>query len=433
MASKINLPISVDAEFPIKLRSLFSPRRYKIAYGGRGGCKSWGFARALILLGTQKPLRVLCARELQKSIKDSVHRLLSDQINRLSLNHVYDVQQATIRNNNGTEFFFEGLRHNAAQIKSYEGIDIAWVEEAVTVSKASWDFLIPTIRKPGSEIWVSFNPELEEDETYQRFVVHPPTDSFVARLSWRDNPWLSDELRQEMWDLKRRDPEAYETVWEGHCRQSVDGAVFATELREAQTDGRLTKVDYDSDLPLFTIWDLGYSDATSIWFIQRAPYEFRVVDFYQANFEKPEHYAQVLSNKPYKYAGHYLPHDARKKTLDSGGVSLQEQFRGMLKGSVRIVPDVGIPAGLAAARTVFPACWFDAEKCKDGLQYLRRYRYEVNADTGRISKNPLHDENSHAADAFRYFGVVSKRLTASGSITMGAATATSAQPQGQAI
>jgi phage terminase large subunit len=119
-------------------------------------------------------LRVLCAREFQSSIRDSVHKLLCDQIKDLGLDSFYRIEQSAIFGMNGTEFSFEGIRHNVNKIKSYEGVDIAWVEEAQTTSKSSWETLIPTIRKEGSEIWVTFNPELDTDETYKRFVLKPP-------------------------------------------------------------------------------------------------------------------------------------------------------------------------------------------------------------------------------------------------------------------
>ena len=211
-------------EFPSKLRCLFEPNRYKVLYGGRGGAKSWGIARALLVLGSKKPIRILCAREFMTSMKDSVHKLLSDQIDALGLGFFYEVTQANIRGKNGSEFSFVGLRNNVANVKSYEGVDICWVEEAQTVSKMSWDVLIPTIRKEESEIWVSFNPELETDETYQRFVYSPPETAIVQKINWNDNPWFPETLRLEKDSLKARDIEAYNTVWEGICRKTVDGA-----------------------------------------------------------------------------------------------------------------------------------------------------------------------------------------------------------------
>src|SRR5690242_12113424 len=136
------------AEFPSKLKFLFQPKRYKVAYGGRGATKSWGFARALLIQGAQKKLRILCTREVQKSIKDSVHSLLADQIQALGFGHLYEVLQNEIRGKNGTEFLFAGLSTQTIEsIKSYEGIDRVWVEEARAVSKRSWSILIPTIRK----------------------------------------------------------------------------------------------------------------------------------------------------------------------------------------------------------------------------------------------------------------------------------------------
>lgn len=395
--------ITPQADFPEKLAPLFEPYRYKILYGGRGGAKSWGIARALLIMGAERPLRILCARELQKSIKDSVHRLLSDQIGVLELDSFYDTTQNVIRGQNGTEFFFEGLKHNSQQIKSYEGIDIAWVEEAVTVSKASWDFLIPTIRKEGSEIWVSFNPELEEDETYKRFVTRTPTNSIAIKMNWRDNPWFTSVLEQEKDDLKRDEPEDYETVWEGQCRAAVAGAIYAKEMRKAMDDDRIRAVPYDASHAVQTFWDLGWADNTSIWFVQKIGFEYRIIDFYQNARQSIQHYLQILQDKAYLYDIDYLPHDAKATQLGSGK-SIEELLKNHGR-KVEIVPKLSIVDGINAVRTIFPACYFDAEKCVDGLQALRRYRYKVNPETGRESKDPEHDIYSHASDAFRYFAV----------------------------
>jgi len=181
------------AQFPKKLEFLFEPSRIKAIYGGRGSGKSWGVARALLIMGANKPLRILCAREVQKSIKQSVHTLLSDQIQALGLGAFYEILEAEIRGQNGTLFSFAGLATNTVEsIKSFEGCDIAWVEEAQTVSKRSWDILIPTIRKPASEIWVTFNPDVDTDDTYQRFVVNPPEFAKVVKVNWSDNPRQTD-------------------------------------------------------------------------------------------------------------------------------------------------------------------------------------------------------------------------------------------------
>lgn len=208
--------------------------RYRGAYGGRGSAKSWQFARALLIHGVSRPLRILCAREYQASIRDSVHRVLADQIELLGLQGLYTIQESAILGSNGTEFLFKGLRRDIAQIKSTEGIDVAWVEEAEAVSDHSWRVLVPTIRKPGSEIWVSFNPALESDATYQRFVVTPPERSAIRFVSYKDNPYFPAVLREEANALLRADPEAHAHVWGGKPWARSDAQVLAGKWRVAE-------------------------------------------------------------------------------------------------------------------------------------------------------------------------------------------------------
>lgn len=218
------------AELPEYAEELFNPHRSKVLYGGRGAARSWSVARVLLIRAAQAPTRVGCFREYQKSIRDSVHRLLSDQIELMELPG-YIVTDREIRHRNGSLFLFEGLHHNVTKIKSLEGIDIAWVEEGEKVSKASWDVLIPTIRKKGSEIWVNFNPDLEDDPTYQRFVVHPPPDAWVHKVSADDNPWFPAELAAEREYLYRVDPDAAAHVWGGECRRSSAAQVLNGKWR----------------------------------------------------------------------------------------------------------------------------------------------------------------------------------------------------------
>lgn len=395
--------MNVEAKFPEKLKSLFQPKRYKVYYGGRGGAKSWGIARALLIMGAERPIRILCAREFQKSIKDSVHKLLSDQINLLKLDKHYEIQQAQIVGRNGTHFFFEGLKHSITNIKSYEGVDICWVEEAHTVSKSSWEILIPTIRKERSEIWVSFNPELEEDETYQRFVVSPPKDSVVTKVNWQDNPWFPDVLKMEMEDLREKDHDAWLNVWEGHCRECLEGAIYAKELRMATEEDRITRVPYDQTKAVDVYWDLGFSDYTSMWFVQSVGLEIRVIDFYQNQLHPLSHYLKVLNEKPYIINACNLPHDARARQLGTGK-SIEELTRAS-GFKVNIIPSLTVIDGINAARMLFNRVWIDQKKCAEGLQSLRHYRFEVDPNTGRFGPKPVHDWSSHAADAFRYMAI----------------------------
>ena len=311
--------VETEAWFPPKLRPLFSPARYKVLYGGRGAAKSWGIARALLLLGCQRPIRVLCTREIQTSITDSVHKLLADQIAELGLGYFYQVKHAGIDAPNGTEFIFAGLRQqDVGKIKSFEGVDYCWVEEAQVVTKKSWDVLTPTIRKPGSEIWVSFNPEHEDDETYKRFVINPPDGAVVIELNWRDNPWFPPELEREKADTLKRDPDGYQNIWEGKCRSIVEGAIFAKEITHARDQNRIGQIPHDPVLPVHTFWDLGVGDATAIWFAQTVASEIRLIDYYEAIGEGLPHYANLLRSKPYNYGKHWAPHDIEVREFGSG-------------------------------------------------------------------------------------------------------------------
>ena len=213
-------------ELPAKLKFLFEPSRYKVAYGGRGGAKSWSFARALIVKAAESPIRILCAREFQLSIRESVHKLLKDQIKEIGFGHAFRITRTSILCTNGSEFVFSGIASNVSKIRSMEGIDICWVEEAESVSEDSWSILIPTIRKAGSEIWVTFNPDQPTDPTYRRFVEDKPPNAASVEIGWKDNPWLPEELRIEKDYLYSVDAEAAEHVWGGKTRQRSTAEVL---------------------------------------------------------------------------------------------------------------------------------------------------------------------------------------------------------------
>ena len=205
-------------QLPAFARELWKPHRYKILWGGRGGARSWSVARTLLLKAAQSKLRILCAREMQSSLRDSVHQLLRDQIDLMKLPG-FIVTDREIRHINGSLFIFMGIRHNAHTIKSLEGVDICWVEEAERITKESWSILIPTIRKAGSEIWVTFNPDAETDATYTRFILKSPADCWQRKVGWEDNPWLTPELRAEKDYMYETDIEAADHVWGGNIRK----------------------------------------------------------------------------------------------------------------------------------------------------------------------------------------------------------------------
>lgn len=395
-------------KFPDKLECLFHAHRYKVAHGGRGSAKSWSYARALLIQGASKPLRILCTREVQKSIKDSVHKLLSDQIQALGLGEFYEVLDTEIRGTNGTEFTFAGLAtHTVESIKSYEGVDIVWVEEAQTVEKTSWDILIPTIRKPGSEIWITFNPSLDTDETWVRFVESPPPNACVVQINYADNPWFPEVLEQERLHCKETSPDDYDNIWEGKCRAAVIGAIYAKEIAQAVLDERIRPVPYDPRLKVHAVWDLGWNDAMSIILVQKGAAELRLIGYIEDSFRTLDSYAAELNAMPYNWGYDWLPHDGNTADYKTG-----KSAKEMLKSFGRKpkdTPQIGVEPGIKAARMVLPRCYFDKTKTARLVECLKRYRRALskNGEPG----SPVHDEYSHGADATRYLGVVADMLT----------------------
>lgn len=386
------------AQFPSKLDFLFEPHRYKVAYGGRGSGKSWSMARALLIKAANEPTRVLCAREIQKSIKQSVHTLLNDQIQSLGLGAFYEVLEAEIRGINGSTFSFTGLATNTVEsIKSFEGCDIVWVEEAQTVSKKSWDILIPTIRKPNSEIWVSFNPNIDTDDTYQRFVVEPPENAKVVKVNYTDNPWFPEVLEIERQHSLKTNPD-YANIWEGDCKAAVDGAIYANEIREAQEGNRITTVPYDPMLKVHVVMDLGWNDSMSVILCQKGVADLRIIGYIEDDHRTLDSYSAQLKNLSYNWGTMYLPHDGQSKDFKHG-ISAEEIMR-KLGWDVRIVPKADIESGIKLARMNFHRIYFD-KSAQRLVECLKNYRRSINSATNEPGA-PLHDEFSHGADAFRY-------------------------------
>ncbi len=432
-----------EIEFPEKLHFLITePARLKILYGGRGGMKTESVARALVILTCQKKLRVACFREFQKSIAESVYQTIVNVINEYDLNDIFDVTKTSIFCKlTGSEFLFLGLRYNIDSIKSLARIDIAWVEEARNMSKTSINKLGPTIRGRhesdpagmggpfglGPEIWLTFNPELNDDEVYQRYVIKQklyapeflPNEktgemeryAFVLKIGWQDNKWFPADMRRDMLLSKEADEDEWLHVWEGHTKQTLDGAIYAKEIKKVLLENRRGKVEYDPTRPVHTFWDLGHADHTSIWFIQRVGMYYNVIDFYQNQFEKIPHYIKHLQDQPYIYGTHYLPHDGDNETLAARSVATFVRTAYPGPGKVKIVPRVAKKEnGIRAARVVFDFCNFDEEHTSEGWQCLCRYQYEVDKD-GKYSRTPLHNEYSDGADGFQTFALSLKSET----------------------
>lgn len=394
--------LKLSLTLPEKLAPLYEPRRYKVMHGGRGGGKSHGVAQVLLDLAARQQLRVLCAREVQKSMRDSVHRLLKDYIAKLGLGSFFEVLDTEIRGVNGSLFLFAGLQaHTVDSIKSFEGVDIVWVEEAHSVSKKSWDVLIPTIRKEGSEIWLTLNPDMETDETYQRFIATPSPDTWVSEVGWRDNPWFPEVLNDERLKAKRSMlSEDYAHIWEGKARRVAAGAIYRHEIEHLYADNRAAAVPYDPRIPVHTVWDLGWNDSMTIAMVQVGPQDVRIIDYIEDSHRTYDWYVAQLEKRPYRWGTDYLPHDGKTKNAQTGK-STEVVLRELGRRTVRCLPALGVEEGIKSARMLFPRCYFDQHKTARLLECLKRYQRQVNSSTGE-AMGPLHDEYSHGADCFRY-------------------------------
>lgn len=371
--------------FPTAFNEIFKPHRYKVYYGGRGSGKSWSIARALLIMGMQKPLTILCAREIQTSINDSVHRLLREQIDLLEFNEFYEVTKNSIVGVNGTEFIFKGLRFNSREIKSTEGVNICWVEEAQAVSADSWEVLIPTIREPGSEIWVSFNPLDESDPTYQRFIASPAENAYIKKVNYTENPYFPDVLKTEMEWLKQRDYASYLHVWEGEVRKHSNALIFGGYFRiedfETPRDARLY---YGAD------WGFATDPTTlvrcsikgkTLYIDQEAWAIGCEIDNTPALFDKVEG-----SRKWPIKADNARPETISYMRRQGFRITGAKKWQGSVEDGVEFLKTYDIVIH---------------SRCKHTIDEFNHYSYKVDKQTGDVLPD-IVDANNHCIDAVRY-------------------------------
>lgn len=386
--------------------------------------KSWTVARKLILRAVQEPILILCTRELQKSIKQSVHRLLRDQINAMGVSAFFDITDTSIKGKNGSEFIFLGTKHNPEEIKSTEGVDVCWIEEAHNLTEASWDIINPTIRKEGSEIWVTFNTRFKFDHIYQLFIANtPPPGSWVQKVNHQDNPYFTDTLAEMMAHERDTDYEKYLHIWEGELKILAQGAIFGTQVLKAREENRFCKIPIATGSPVYTFWDLGRNDHTAIWFMQNIGKEYRMIDYYENRLKDIPHYCRVLLGQAsekemrecgisatdnarrseYIYNSHFMPHDIDTVVLGMDKNRKQQFTEGGIKPIVK-VPRIPVKNdAIEMARNVFSQVWIDTERCEKGIECLSNYRYEYNDDRDTHNLTPFHDWSSNGADAFMQF------------------------------
>lgn len=400
--------MQVEIDVPEPFHELFEPSkqwRHYCYHGGRSSAKSTSVATNLAVICTSRPLRVLCCREVQNSIAESVHKLLSDVITKYKLPG-WEITRETIRNANGSEFIFKGLRGNAQSIKSLEGIDICWCEEAQTISMESIDILIPTIRKPGSYFIWTFNRLTDNDPVWERIAGNPDERTYVRQVNSDEvERLLSPEIIAEREKMRKENPELFAHVWLGQPLTVTTGSIYGKQLAQAREDGRIGSVPYDGSAPVYAALDLGVGDSTAICIFQTVGKEIHFIDYYESCGEDLAHYIDVLANKPWEYRQIFLPHDAKARELQTGKTR-EDFFRDHGYNNVTILRPSSLQFGQddinMTARPKFSRCWFDAKKCQRLLECLAAYHYEYDEKNKLLRDKPHHDWSSHAADAFIY-------------------------------
>jgi phage terminase large subunit len=405
-------PEVLKINIPRRFGFLLEMHDYKVLYGGRDGLKSWNVANAILALGANQKLRIFVGREVMKSLADSAHKLLSDRIEALGLAGFYTIFENKIRGRNGTEISYVGMSDlTDDNLKSLEGADIFWAEEAQGVSEGSWRKVLPTIRKPGSEVWVSFNPDMLDGATYQRFVVNPPPGTIVVKTGWEYTKacgFFTDKMETlRAHDEKTLPREDYDNIWGGKPRVAVKGAIYSREVVQMVEERRFRPTPYDPRFPVDVIWDLGWNDAMVQIFVQKvSPTALNVINYREDSGRRYDELIEERRAFRYRYGWDWLPHDGAHANPQTGKTAKQT-LQG-LGCCARVLERTGTEPRIKAARQMFPRIYIDdtAREVSTGflgaarlMECLKKYRRNVPETTGEPG-TPVHDEFSHGCDAF---------------------------------
>lgn len=375
----------MEISLPKKTRSLFGPERYKIIYGGRDSSKTTSVIIRLIIKAREKKIKVLCCREFQNSIKDSVKASLDTWIDKLKYSSFFKSTQNTIIGSNGSEFIFHGLRNNVEKIKSLDGVDICYVEEATTISQKSWDVLIPTIRKEESEIYIVFNPSLPSDPVYKMFVENKRPNSKVIKINYNSNPFLTKESKEEINYLKNHDYKKYLHIYKGEFLDRSEKAVFQNFEIGATPEANqyYYGMDFGYAIDPTTVIKFSMDTVNKIIYVHDEVYKTKVeidsipelirsIDGAKDNYivadnSRPETISYLNRN------GFYI------KSSKKGPGSILEGVEFIKYHKVIINP-----------------------KCRNTIFEFSNYSYETDSLTGMIKPTKIEDKHNHCIDAIRY-------------------------------
>lgn len=368
-------------------KPLLAPARYKGAHGGRGSGKSHFFAELLIEESVQRKVDAVCVRETLKSLEFSVKKLLEHKINTLGLGDYFIIQDRQILSKQGGRIIFEGMQScTADSIKSLEGFDIAWFEEAQAASQKSLDLLRPTIRKPGSELWFSWNPNSADDPVDKLLRgEQPPPDAVVVEANYHDNPWLPEELKVELEYDRKRDPDKFQHVWLGQYRAHSEARVFKNWTVE------------EFERPPGTIYrfgaDWGYSVDPSV--LVRASIEGNRLyidhEAYLVGCEITQ-LPDLFDTVPESRKWFIVADSSRPETISYLQQHGYPKIAAAAKGAGSI--EEGIEFLQAFNIVVHP-------RCKHTIDELKSYRYKTDPLTDAVT-SVLEDRNNHVIDALRY-------------------------------
>ncbi len=389
---------------------LLQPRRYKGAAGGRGSGKSHFFAEGIVETAIARPgLRVVCIREVQKSLAESAKRLIEDKMQALQVGSLFNPLKTEIGTPGGGVILFQGMQdHTAETIKSLEGIDVAWIEEAQTLSDRSWRMLRPTIRKDRSEIWASWNPRLASDPVdkfFKEAQARADKDIMSVKANWRDNPWFPQVLEAERVRDLENDPDAYPHVWEGDYITILSGAYYASALREADAEGRIDFVPVDPNLRIWAFWDIGgpgkKADAMAIVIAQFVGQKINVLDYIEGVGQVLGYYLEELRSRGWERAFCVVPHDAAQTHADNPtGIDFEAQLRAAKFETKRVHSPPGIVMQrISTTRRLFSRMFFNKDKT-EALRAALGWYHEKRDEKRGVGLGPEHDWSSHGADAF---------------------------------
>jgi len=387
---------------------LLAPARYKGAYGGRGSGKSHFFAELLIEdCLSQRGMLGVCIREVQKSLKDSSKRLIETKLKELALGEAdgFRIFEKQIQTPGDGVIIFTGLQDsNNENIKSLEGFQRAWIEEAQVLSHRSLSLLRPTIRAKDSQIWASWNPRRKGDAIDDFFRARRPKDAAVVEVNWRDNPWFPQVLEEERLTDLRLFADRYEHIWEGGYARALDGAYFARQLAEAKEQRRICRLAADPLLTVRAFFDIGGSgasaDAMAIWIAQFVDREIRVLDYIEGVGQVLAYYVKELRSRGWGEALCVLPHDGVAENSITG-----KRYEDHVRDAgfeVQVIKNQGKGAAMMrieSARRLFARIWFNEATTEAGREALGWY-HEKKDETRSGGLGPEHDWSSHAADAF---------------------------------